>query len=134
MEHDSWVNDENVVLPEGFFEELPKPAYWRLLVMPIKPQEVSKGGIVLAKSHQDAQEILNFIGKVVAVGPMAGKHERLGGSGTEASTDFPKVGEYVIYGRYAGQALKYKDVKLLIVNDDEVLATVPNHETLRVTV
>lgn len=125
-------NNEDTELPEAFWKDLPKPLYWRVLVAPMKPQEVSKGGIVLPSQHQEAQDVLNFIGKVVAVGPMAGKHERLGGTGNAPSPDFPKAGEYVAYGRYAGQRLSHNGVKLLIVNDDEILAVVPNPKTLQV--
>lgn len=124
-------NNENTELPDGFQEDLPQPMYWRILVAPVRPKEVSKGGIVLAMAHQEAQEILNFLGKVVAVGPMAGKHERLGGSGTEPAPNFPKIGDYVAYGRYAGQRMLHKGVKLIIINDDEVLAVVPNPDTLQ---
>lgn len=132
-ESGDWAN-EDTALPEGFFDEMPKPTYWRVMVMPIKPKEVSKGGIVLAKANQDAQEILNFIGKVVAVGPSAGAHERLGGDGRNPAPSFPKVGEYVIYGRYAGQPLKFRYVKILLINDDEILGTVPNPDLLHASV
>lgn len=128
-----WSN-EDTALPEGFFEGMPKPTYWRVMIMPIKPKEVSKGGIVLAKANQDAQEILNFLGKVVALGPAAGVHERLGGDGSTPGDGFPKVGEYVIYGRYAGQPLLYRNQKLIIVNDDEILGIVPNPDLLKVSV
>lgn len=130
-EGNSGWNNEDTELPEGFERDLPKPTYWRMLVMPTRPREVSKGGIVLALANQEAQEILNFIGKVIAVGPMAGKHERLGGTGTEPGPDFPKVGEYVAFGRYAGQKLSHRGVKILLINDDEILAVVPNPETLQ---
>jgi co-chaperonin GroES (HSP10) len=92
---------------------------------------VSKGGIVLALANQEAQDILNFIGKVVALGPQAGKHERLGGDGKEAGPDFPKVGEYIAFGRFAGQKIVHRGVKLLLCNDDEILAVIPNPETLQ---
>ena len=125
-----WSN-EDTELPEGFYDDLPKPSYWRVLVAPTRAKEVSKGGIVLALANQEAQEILNFIGTIVALGPMAGKHERLGGTGSEPGPDFPKVGDYVAFGRYAGQKLVHKGVKILLINDDEILATVPNPETLQ---
>lgn len=125
-----WSN-EDTELPEGFEVDLPKPTYWRILVAPTRPKEVSKGGIVLAIANQEAQEILNFIGKVVALGPMAGKHERLGGDGKNPGPDFPKVGDYVAFGRFSGQKLTHRGVKLLLANDDELLAIVPNPETLQ---
>jgi co-chaperonin GroES (HSP10) len=126
-----WAN-ENDNLPEDFFDDLPKPTFWRMVIMPLKPKEVSKGGIVLAPSNQEAQAILNFMGRVVAVGPLAGVHERLGGDGEKAGEGFPKVGDYVIYGRYAGQPMIFRNQKLLIINDDEILGTVPNPDLLKV--
>ena len=129
-EETGWTNQLGTEFPEGFWEDLPKPAYWRLLIAPMRAKEVSKGGIVLARSNQEAQEILNFMGKVVAVGPQAGRHERLGGDGVNPAPDFPKQGEFVIFGRYAGQPLLYRGVKLLLLNDDEILGTVPDPETL----
>ena len=125
-----WVNTAEVDFSTDFWEEAPKPAYWRVLIMPVRPKETSKGGIVLARAHQDAQEVLNFMGRVVSLGPQAGTHERLGGDGKTPAAAFPKVGDYIIYGRYAGQRLLYKGAKLLILNDDELLACAPNPDAL----
>lgn len=128
---DDWVNQDGHELPEGFFEDLPQPLYWRILVLPRSAQERSKGGIYLAASSQEAQEHLCYIGQVLAVGPGAFKEARLCGDKVE-------IGSWVVYGRYAGQRLEYKknglSVKLLIVNDDEVLARAPNPDVLRVHV
>ena len=128
-----WSN-KDTEFPAGFWDELPRPKYWRLLVAPMRPKEVSKGGIVLVQENQDAQDILNFLGKIIAIGPMAGKHERLGGDGVNVAPDFPKVGDWVGFGKYCGQKIRYKGVKLLLLNDDELLVDVPNPETLQVSV
>ena len=125
-------NNEDREFPAGFFENMPKPLFWRVLVAPMKPKEVSKGGIVLAQANIEAQDILNFVGKVVALGPQAGCHERLGGTGHVPAPDFPKVGDYVAYGRYAGQRLSCMGVRLLVINDDEILTSVPSPENLQV--
>lgn len=126
------LND--TALPEGFWDDLPQPTFWRVLISPAKPKEVSKGGIVLATANVEAQEVMNYIGMVVAIGPMAGKHERLGGDGENPHPSFPKKGDYVMFGRYAGQTIMHKNRKLLIINDDEILGVVPNPETLQVSV
>lgn len=133
VDRTEWSQEEREY-PEGFWGDIPKPSFWRVIVMPVKAKEVSRGGIVLAQSNVDAQRVLNFIGKIVALGPMAGKHERLGGDGTTPHASFPKVGEYVMFGRYAGQALTYRGARLLLVNDDEILGSVPNPEALTVSV
>jgi co-chaperonin GroES (HSP10) len=120
--------DENNALPENFWsDDLPKPLYWRMLVMPVQPRTVSKGGIVLPASSQETQKYLNYIGKVVGIGALAGTDKRLLGE-----FNFPKVGDYVIYGRYAGQVLIYRGVRLLIINDDEILAVANNPEALKI--
>lgn len=120
--------DEGKELPEGFFgASLPKPLYWRMLVMPVRPKKVSSGGIVLPVSTQEAQQYLNYMGKVIAIGSSAGKDKRL-----EGENAFPKVGEYVIYGRYAGQVLTYKGVRLVIINDDEILAVVTDPDSMKI--
>lgn len=131
-ENTNWDN-EDVSFPAGFFDDLPKPLFWRVVIAPMKPKEVSRGGIVLVKDTKDAQEVLNCIGKVVAMAPSAGTHERLGGDGKNPAPGFPKVGEYVAFGRFAGQKISHRNVRLLLCNDDELLAVVPNPETLQVT-
>ena len=130
-----WTNSIDTEFPQGFWEELPRPLFWRVLVAPMRPRQISKGGILIAKANQDAQEILNYMGKIVAVGPQAGVHERLGGDGKYApSKDFPKIGEFVVYGKYAGQQMLYKGVKLIQLNDDELMGVIPNPETLQLSV
>lgn len=128
--HD-WVNPMDD-LPESFWEEVPKPLYWRVLVMPITAKEKTKSGIVIPVSAQESQKYLNYIGKVIAMGPTAGKHERLGGDGVNVSPGFPKIGDYIAYGQYAGQRMTFKGTKLLTLNDDEILHTVPNPDALTV--
>ena len=123
---DSW--DQEDVPDDQNFEGI-TPIYWRMLVAPIRPKAVSKGGIVIPISNQEAQEHLQYVGKVVAMGGLAGKHERLVGEPNR-----PKVGDYVIYGRYAGQKLLYKGVRLLVCNDDEVLGIVSDPADLQLHV
>ncbi len=123
-----WDN-EDVEYGEEFWSGLPRPILWRILVMPIRPRRISKGGIHLATSTQDAQQYLNYVGKIVAMGGCAFKSDRFSGE-----TNFPGVGEYVIYGRYAGQPLTYRGVRLLTVNDDEILGVVADPEQLKIHV
>jgi co-chaperonin GroES (HSP10) len=128
-----WMND-STVFPEDFRVDLPQPLFWRMLIAPVRPKEVSKGGIVIPVQNQETQEILNCIGTVVALGPMAGAHERLGGDGVTPHNSFPKIGDTVVYGRHAGQHLRHKGIRLIIINDDELLTTVPNPDTLAVSI
>ena len=122
--------DEENALPDDFYGPgLPRPLTWRILVMPVRPRKVSKGGIVLAESTQDVQRHLNYIGKVVSVGSLAYTDKRI--SDEEHK---PKLGEYVIYGRYSGQVLTYRGVRLIIINDDEILAKVASPDDLKISI
>lgn len=126
--------DDTTEFPDGFWDDLPRPLYWRVLVMPIRPKKVSSGGIIVPIAAQEAQQYLNYMGRVLALGDMAGKSEKLGarGDGVATAPGFPNVGQHVIYGRYAGQRVTYKGVKLLWINDDEILGTVSDPETLQI--
>jgi chaperonin GroES len=128
-ELDIWANQDGDELPPDFFEGLPIPIYWRVLVMPKAAQKKTKSGIVLAQAAQEAQQHLCYIGQILAAGGEAFKSERFANE-----KNLPKVGDWIIYGRYAGQRLEYKGVKLLIVNDDDILAVASDPHALRVHV
>lgn len=107
----------------------PRPIFWRVLVQPNVAKPMSKGGIALPDDTRDSQDILNYIGRIIDMGSLAYQHARLQGE-----VNMPKVGDWVIYGRYAGQVLSYKGTKLLMINDDEVLGIAPDPEALKIYV
>lgn len=122
---DIWANEAEHELSENFYEDLPCPVYWRVLVMPMAAKQKSKGGILLPSETQDAQQHLTYIGQVLAAGGEAFKSQRFANE-----KNLPRVGDWIIYGRYAGQRLEYRGVKLLIVNDDEILGKVRDPDSL----
>ena len=128
-----WVNERRDI-DDDFYVDLPVPLYWRVMIAPVAPKEETKGGIIIPKMNQDAQDILNCVGIVVALGSYAGAHERLGGDGTSANAVFPKVGDTVFYGRHAGAMMLHKGRKVILLNDDEILALVPNADTIATSV
>lgn len=107
---------------------------WRIVVKPVDPvTEVN--GIALPKEAIQAQEYLRYIGQVVDVGPLAYSDERFSPRGTELKTlEHPsvltnqawcKAGDWIAFGRHAGQEVKSKDgIRYRILNDDDVLAIV----------
>jgi co-chaperonin GroES (HSP10) len=120
-----WANTDEQKMPEDF----PEPILWRILIAPRIPKKVSKGGIVIPVEAQDAQQHLNYVGQIVAMGELAWKSERF-----EGQQNPPKVGDFVVYGRYAGQKLDHRGFKFLIVNDDEILGRVRDPESLTIYV
>ena len=131
-----------------------KPLLWRVLICPVQPRTLAKGGIALPSSVQDGEEHLNYVGKVVALGPLAGKSakfenpdygdwcrdndariargERINDNDPSRYLWSVKEGDCVTYGRYAGQRMEWKGVKLILVNDDEILGIVDSIEGFRI--
>ena len=83
----------------------------RVVLKQFEAEETTKSGIILAsKSQEKPQEA-----EVVAVGP--------GGmvDGKEVTMQV-KVGDKVIYSKYAGTEVKYEGEKYLIVSERDILA------------
>lgn len=135
---DVWTGGDDLLTPEKEAELLadaPQPMLWRVLIRPKSPKRVSAGGIVLASQAKDAETYLQHIGRVVALGPLAGKSERY--RDPDDSTKLlhsVNVGDWVCYGRYAGQRIVHRGLRLLVVNDDEILARVTEPDVIRVYV
>lgn len=115
---------------------------WRVLILPQQPKVRSKGGIELPDSVQDSEQHLQYIGMVLAIGPLAGKNERFlppsfRDINLAQTRDLPfawpyKVGDWVTYGRYAGMKQEYRGTKLLVVNDDELTGRIPGPEGFKI--
>ena len=105
--------------------QLPAPSGWRLLVLPFSPREKTKGGILIAQESLDKLRIATNCGYVLEMGPLA-YHDR---------EKFPtgpwcKKGDWVIFARYAGSRLPIEGGEVRILNDDEVLGTIKDPESV----
>ena len=105
--------------------QLPVPSGWRLLVLPFSPREKTKGGILIAQESLDKLRIATNCGYVLEMGPLA-YHDR---------EKFPtgpwcKKGDWVIFARYAGSRLPIEGGEVRILNDDEILGTIKDPESV----
>ena len=105
--------------------QLPVPSGWRLLVLPFSPREKTKGGILIAQESLDKLRIATNCGYVISMGPLA-YHDK---------EKFPtgpwcKKGDWVIFARYAGSRLPIEGGEVRILNDDEVLGTLKDPESV----
>ena len=105
--------------------QLPVPSGWRLLVLPFSPREKTKGGILIAQESLDKLRIATNCGYVISIGPLA-YHDR---------EKFPtgpwcKKGDWVIFARYAGSRLPIEVGEVRILNDDEILGTLKDPESV----
>ena len=80
-----------------------KPILWHLIVEPVDPPEKSEGGIALPDEVVEANEMMAFVGKVVALGSLAYKAKPREGLDYTTEPNKPQVGDYIVYGRHSGQ-------------------------------
>jgi len=105
--------------------KLPKPTGWRLLVLPFKMKEKTKGGILITDDVIERSQVASTCGLVLEVGPDCYKDPERYPKGP-----WCKKGSWVIFARYAGSRMKIDGGEVRLLNDDEVLATVENPEDI----
>ena len=105
--------------------KLPIPTGWRMLVLPFKMSEKTKGGLYLGQETLERQQVGSTCGLVLAQGPDCYKDP-------ERYPDGPwcKKGDWVIFARYAGSRIQIDGGEVRLLNDDEVLATIENPEDI----
>ena len=106
-------------------QKLPQPTGWRILILPFKMKEKTKGGIFIGESTLEKQQVASQCGNVLAIGPHAYQDK-------ERFPDGPwcKVGDWVMFARYAGSRIKIEGGEVRLLNDDEVLATIDSPEDI----
>lgn len=91
-----------------------KPLGDRLVVEPLEQEERTATGIVLPETAKEKPQK----GTVLAVGPGARDDQ-----GKRIAMD-PKVGDTVLFAKYAGTEIKVDSKKLLILKESDILAIV----------
>ncbi|MBR2154831.1 MAG: co-chaperone GroES [Bacteroidaceae bacterium] len=84
-----------------------KPLADRVLVLPAPAEEKTVGGIIIPDTAKEKP----LKGEVVAVG-----------NGTKDEDMVLKVGDHVLYGKYAGTEIEFDGEKYLIMRQSDVLA------------
>ncbi len=105
--------------------KLPKPTGWRLLVLPFKMKEKTKGGVILAENTLERQQVASQVGLVMAMGPQCYKDKERYPEGP-----WCKEKDWVMFARYAGSRIKIDGGEMRLLNDDEVLATIDSPEDI----
>ena len=91
-----------------------KPLADRVLIKPKEREETTRSGIVLPDTAKEKPQE----GTIVAAGP-----GRVLDDGTRVPLDV-KVGDSVLYAKYAGTEYKIDNIEHLIVKETDILAVV----------
>ena len=105
--------------------KLPRPTGWRMLVLPFKMKEKTKGGVILAEDTLERQQVASQVGLVMAMGPQCYKDKE-----TYPEGPWCKEKDWVMFARYAGSRIKIDGGEIRLLNDDEVLATIDSPEDI----
>ena len=117
INNEAWATEDDVLTPSN----VPQPVGYRILIRPKGPVSKTKGGIYLPDKNQDTQAYLNSVGQVIAMGPECY---------SDRKAPWCKVGDWVLFGRYAGARISVQNVKMVIVNDDEIIASLESSEVV----
>ena len=110
---------------QSVIDELPTPSGYRLLVLPFTPKEKTKGGIIYSQESLDKARIATNCGYVLKIGPLAYQDKDKFATGP-----WCKEKDWVIFARYAGSRLPIEGREVRLLNDDEVLGTIKDPESV----
>ena len=91
-----------------------KPLYDRLVVKRIEEKEQRKGAIIIPDTAKEKP----MEGKVIAIG--SGRIEK---DGSRSKLEV-KVGDRILFGKYAGTEIKIDDKDHVILREEEVLGVI----------
>ena len=99
--------------------KLPMPTGWRMLILPFRMKEKTDGGIIMGTETIDRQQVASQCGNVVAMGDACYVDKERYPNGP-----WCKVGDWVVFARYAGSRIEIEGGEVRLLNEDEILATV----------
>jgi len=91
-----------------------RPLHDRVIVKRLDNERTTASGIVIPESAAEKPDQ----GEVLAVGP---------GKKTEAGKVLPmdvKIGDKILFGKYAGQTVKVDGDEVLVIREEEILAVI----------
>ena len=91
-----------------------RPLHDRVIVKRVEAERTTASGIVLPDSAGEKPDQ----GEVLAVGP--GKRDD---NGKQIALDV-KVGDRVLFGKYAGQAVKVDGQEVLVMREEDIMAVI----------
>lgn len=112
-------------MPDEVLSRIPTPTGWRIAILPYRGAEKTKGGIILSEETQKKTQLATVCGYVLKVGSLAYNDPDKFPTGA-----WCEVGDWVIFGRYAGSRISIDGGEIRILNDDEIIGRVNDPEDI----
>ena len=129
----------SLILPEGLkkainkkkkeenekpaMERVPQATGWRMVILPYKGVEKTKGGLLLTDKAIEEQQLTTNVGLILSMGSDAYADKNKFPNGP-----WCKKGDWVVFAKYAGSRVKIEGGEIRILNDDEILAKLNDPE------
>tara|TARA_R110000803_G_scaffold202745_2_gene268026 strand:+ start:326 stop:730 length:405 start_codon:yes stop_codon:yes gene_type:complete len=104
-------------------EKVPQATGWRIVILPYRGSEKTKGGIVLTGKAVEEQQLTTNVGLILNMGPDA-----YGDKDKFPNGPWCAKGDWIVFAKYAGSRVKIEGGEIRILNDDEVLAKLKDPE------
>ena len=96
-----------------------QPCEYKILIEPEEVEQKSAGGIVLAIATTEKEKMAQVRGRLIAVG---------GNAFEDWKEPIPRVGDHVMFAKYAGLVIKAKDGREMRVCNDKDITTIVTKE------
>ena len=121
-----------LILPKGFqkktktneeenkepaMERVPQATGWRMVILPYKGVEKTKGGLLLTDKAIEEQQLTTNVVLILSMGSDAYADKNKFPNGP-----WCKKGDWVVFAKYAGSRVRIEGGEIRILNDDEILA------------
>ncbi len=98
-------------------ERVPQATGWRMVILPYKGVEKTKGGLLLTDKAIEEQQLTTNVGLILSMGSDAYADKNKFPNGP-----WCKKGDWVVFAKYVGSRVKIEGGEIRILNDDEILA------------
>lgn len=95
-----------------------RPVEFKILLKVDEVEEVTSGGIILPDTGRDREQIAQEAGEIIAMGDCACSERDIWGDNP------PKVGDRVIFSKYAGATIKRLGKKYRLIHDKDLGAVI----------
>lgn len=95
-----------------------RPVEFKILLEVEAVEEVTAGGIILPDTGRDREQIAQEAGKIIAMGQCACSERDIWGDNP------PKVGDKVIFSKYAGATIRKLGKKYRLIQDKDLGAII----------
>jgi co-chaperonin GroES (HSP10) len=119
---DAYDNDGKVdinKIADSVLDMIPHPTGWRIAILPFRGSKSSKGGILLSDETQKRTQLATNCGYVLRMGSLAYSDQDKFPNGP-----WCKVGDWIIFGKYAGSRIQIDGGEIRLLNDDEILGLI----------